>query len=54
MKKLMSMLVIGAALGLAGCPDRAKAPETSEQAKPVSPEEAKAQADALLKEIDSL
>lgn len=49
------MLIAGVALCQTGCPDRPKQPETSsELPKPATPEEAKAQADALLKEIENL
>jgi hypothetical protein len=52
---MLSILIAGAALSLAGCPDRPKAPETSsEMTQPATPEEAKAQADAVLKEIENL
>jgi len=52
---MMSILIAGAALSLTGCPDRPKAPETSsEMPKPATPEEAKAQADAVLQEIENL
>lgn len=51
--RTLSILAILAALSLAGCPDRAKPPETTAPA-PVTPEEAKSQADSLLKDIENL
>jgi len=52
---MMSILIAGAAVSLTGCPDRPKAPEAvSELPMPATPEEAKAQADAVLKDIENL